>query len=47
VENQVIENLFHADEFLTGSAVSLFTGYFTNVIMFGPGLISPIHIKDY
>jgi hypothetical protein len=36
----------HVDEVLTGSAVSLFIGYLTNVFMFGPGQFSPIHTKD-
>ena len=42
-----VEYLFQVSEVLTGSTVSHFTGYLTNVIMFGPGQISPIHIKDY
>jgi len=45
-ENPGIKYRIQVDEVLTGSAVSLFIGYLTNVIMFGPGHISPIHIKD-
>lgn len=45
-ENPGTKHRLHVDEVLTGSAVPLFIGYLTNVIMFGPGQISPIHKKD-
>jgi len=46
VASFLIRSHLHVDVVLTGGAVPLFIGYLTNVIMFGPGRISPIHTKD-
>lgn len=46
-ENKLSDTYFLAGEVLNGSTVSHLTGYLTNVIMFGPGQLSPIYTKDY